>query len=195
MKNLTIIVFTFFSLSIFSQQLNLLPSSSITVDGTSTISDWTVKPESYTGTLTVSAKKKSKITLKKGTLSTIHLIIPGKSMRSENGETMDSKIFRALKVDDFPNISYTLDRSIEFSVIDKNKRNFSVSGVLTIAGVEKTIQNNLSVIYANGTLSLSGKIAIKLSDFNIEPPSAMFGQIETGDDIIINFILEYENHY
>ena len=195
MKNLTIIIFAFFSLSIFSQQLNLLPSSSITVDGTSTISDWTVKPESYTGSLMVSAKKESEITLKKGDISAIHLIIPGRSMRSENGDTMDSKIFRALKVDDFPNISYTLAHSIKFSIIDKNKRNFSVSGVLTIAGAEKTIQSNLNVIYTNGVLSLSGEIAIKLSDFNIEPPSAMFGQIETGDDIIINFTLEYENYY
>lgn len=194
MKNLSFIIFAFFSLSIFSQQFKLSSSSSISVHGSSTILDWEVKAENFTGLLTVKAKKNSKSAIKKGSISKISLLIPVNSMRSEKGEIMDNKMHRALKMEDFPNIIYTLISTVEFESIDENKNTLRMSGILDIAGVEKAIETDVSVCHINDILSLTGEIQLKLSDFNIEPPSAMFGQIETGNDITINFTFEYKKH-
>jgi len=46
----------------------------------------------------------------------------------------------------------------------------------------------------NSKLSFKGTLPLKLSDFNIEPPSAMFGQIVTGDEITLNFELSFPNN-
>jgi len=35
---------------------------------------------------------------------------------------------------------------------------------------------------------------MKLSDFDIEPPSAMFGQIQTKDDIVVHFNFIYNKN-
>ena len=191
MKHLIFIVCFLYAISASAQQYELLPASSITVDGTSTLHDWTVTAEEHTGSITISAKKSANNLLKKGTITAMLLTIPVSGMKSEKGETMNNKMHRALKMEAAPNITYTLSKSIEFEILDTQSRTISTSGILTIAGVKKTIQSTVKITLDNGVLIVVGKFPVKLSDFDIEPPSAMFGQIETGDNVTVNFRLEY----
>lgn len=191
MKNLIFLLFTICSIPVFSQQFELSQTSLITVDGTSTLTDWTVEAKKFTGSLRVNAKKSSKSYLKKGSISTISLLIPVKNIRSEKGEIMDNKIYKALKTEEFPNIVYSLINTVEFDTFDMGITSIRVSGILYVAGVKKIIQSQMEATFQNDILTLNGKVKIKLSKFNIAPPSAMFGQIETGDDITINLILKY----
>ena len=73
----------------------------ITGDGTSTLSDWTVKSEKITGSLSINAKGNSKNSLKKELISSISLLIPVKNIRSDRGQTMDNKIYKTLKAEEF----------------------------------------------------------------------------------------------
>ena len=191
MKYFLFLFILFFSFASFSQQYELLPASSITVDGTSTLHDWRVIAEEHTGSITLSSKKSSNHLLKKGTITAMSLTIPVSSMKSEKGETMNNKMHRALKMGEAPNITYSLSKPIKFEILDTKSRAISTSGVLAIAGVKKTIQSTVKVTFNNGVLIVVGKLSFKLTDFDMEPPSAMFGQIETGDDVTVNFRLEY----
>ncbi len=192
MKKWIFLICAFYILTGYSQKFNLLPSSSITVDGTSTLLDWTVKAEIINGSINVTTNINTNSNLKKSNLFSISILVPVRNIKSEKGETMDNKMYRALKIEDFPNILYTLIHSDEFTTFSLNDSLINFSGVLNIAGVEKTIHCKTKATFSNDLLILEGEIPLKLSDFNIEPPSAMFGQIETGDDITINFKLEFE---
>lgn len=194
MKSLITLAFSIYSLSVFSQTLELSHSSSITISGTSTLHDWTMKSEEHSGAININSKKKTKNTLEEGTILAISIDILVNNLISERGGTMDNKAHRALKMEEFPKITYKLIKAVAFNSFNENNNTLiSITGVLNMAGVEKTIVlNNVKATYFNETLSLSGKIPLKLSDFNIDPPSAMFGQIQTGDNITVEFTLEFK---
>jgi len=192
MKYFFTIAFTWFSLFANAQEFKMLNTSSITINGTSTLFDWEVKAEKHRGSILINAKKSNKSFLKKGNISALSITVKAEDILSERGETMDNKMHRALKKDKHPKILYTLASSTKFILINKTKRTIKVAGAITIAGVEKIIISNLEVSFANGILTLLGAIPLKLSDFDIDPPSAMFGQIETGNDITVNFICRFE---
>ena len=177
---------------VFSQEYHLAPSSTIVVSGTSTIHDWTAQVKKQTGKAIIQAKKKTKTSLKQGTLSELTVLVFAKDLESTKGRTMDSKMHKALKIQEFPTISYTLSHPIKFALIDQDGTSIKdFSGVLDIAGVEQENTADLEVKYLGNSLFLSGEIPLKLSDFSIDPPTAMFGQIETGNTITINFDLEF----
>lgn len=192
MKYVFFLLATVFSLTVFSQQFELSTTSSFSVDGTSTLLDWTVVAQKYSGSLNIKAKKNSKSSLKKGSITAIDLVIPVNSMISEKGSSMDNKMYRALKMEEFPEMTYSLTTPGTFELLGADSVSLNTTGILEIAGVKKTIQCELQTTYVDGILKLSGSTPLKLSDFDMERPSAMFGQIETHDDITVNFVLAYK---
>ena len=63
---------------------------------------------------------------------------------------------------------------------------FDTTGDLTISGVKKSIQMPVTIERTDGgKLKISGAIALKMTDFKIEPPAPKIamGLIKTGDDV------------
>ena len=94
---------------------------------------------------------------------------------------MDKKTYEALKEEDFPVISYqgTAEIISDYSAI--------FSGKMKIAGVEKEVVTKVRINYVDGKVSLSGEKNLKLTDFNIDPPTAVFGTIKTGNEVVIHY--------
>ncbi|MCJ7758647.1 MAG: YceI family protein, partial [Gillisia sp.] len=63
----------------------------------------------------------------------------------------------------------------------------TTSGYLTIAGTKKPINITFDSKISDGNIVLSGNKAIKMSNFNIDAPTALFGTITTGDEVNIKF--------
>ena len=62
------------------------------------------------------------------------------------------------------------------------------TGQLTIAGKTKSIPVNFSYEkWNNDTFQVIGKVDIVMSEYGIDPPTAMMGAIKTGDKITIKF--------
>jgi polyisoprenoid-binding protein YceI len=62
------------------------------------------------------------------------------------------------------------------------------TGKLTVAGVTKQIELDASYkMLPNGSLLVSGKKKLLMSDYNIEAPTFMFGTVTTGDEITVSF--------
>lgn len=154
------------------------------INGTSTLHDW----EAPAQTLNANGD----ITVTNGTLQTItslSVTCQSKSIKSPKGESMDEKIYDALKADDFPNINFTL---VKVKSITKTAEGWTVetSGNLTIAGETRMVDMTVkAILKPTGEIAFSGTKAIKLSQFNIERPSAMLGVIKCGDDITLTFDL------
>jgi polyisoprenoid-binding protein YceI len=75
--------------------------------------------------------------------------------------------------------------------VEGNSTKMSTKGALTIGGVTKIVTMNVQADASSG-VSFSGDITFKMSVFEIDPPTAVFGTIKTGDEITIKFNAQYK---
>jgi polyisoprenoid-binding protein YceI len=87
----------------------------------------------------------------------------------------------ALEKDTHPKVMFSL----------KEVKNESLVGTLTIAGNEQNVEIAAKMEASGNTLKINGQYAIALKDFEIEPPTAMFGQVIVGDDVTVKFDLVF----
>ena len=104
---------------------------------------------------------------------------------------MDNNTFKALKADDYKYVIFQLTES----VVTKQLSNYQVKskGKLIVAGVSKTIEITTTCDVEKYTVKCKGSYTMNMTDFNVEPPTAMFGTIKTGDEITINFESIFKN--
>ncbi|GMQ82846.1 MAG: hypothetical protein BMS9Abin05_2309 [Rhodothermia bacterium] len=109
-----------------------------------------------------------------------------------NLTAMNADMWDALKSDQFPLIEYVIDDVSIDSVPSVARGTYTVhsSGQMFIAGVGRTIQIELSG-YQIGPerFKLEGKTEMSMSDFDVEPPTALFGLVKTHDRISVHFNL------
>ena len=177
MKNraefLLAILFVLSTIGVNAQYVLSNDLSAIYIDGTSSIHDWTETVESMSGTLNVELDGSviSKVT-------GVNASIPVKSIKSGKGG-MDDNTYAALKEKSHPNISYKLKSySVQENVIH-------LTGMLTIAGVTKEVKFKSNYKVSGNQISFKANHAFKMTDFNIQPPTAIMGTIKTGDEVTI----------
>ena len=180
--------FVFTNLAL-AQAYNLAPDSStqITVTGTSTLHGWTVTAKEVQDVPTQLTFSDSM------TVDSFSFGVVVNSMDGGRGASMNKKITGALKAVEQPIITFEQKEIAIVSPIDATG-NFTLTsrGILKMAGLEKEVEIEVAgQKIANGII-LKGSKPLTFSQFEIEPPSAMFGQIVCGDDIAVNFDFRYE---
>lgn len=174
-KIVTLVLVSFTYLGLAQETLTLSSDSKLTIDGTSTIHDWTVVANSISGS-TIAEEELPK---------TIEFEVAVAEIQSERGATMDKKMHAALKKEEHPKISFNLTEV---------KNSTSLAGRLNVAGQEKEVEIPVKMDAENGRLKISGEYAITLQDYDIEPPTAMFGQIIVGNDVTVKFDLVFSKN-
>ena len=105
-------------------------------------------------------------------------------------EKLDDNMYDALKVDEYPTISFRMEEAGIMSTIGDDSVKITITGALTVAGIEKTIEMPVLVtLRSDGMVGISGTKQLLMTDFDIEPPSLMFGLLETDDKVTIHFEL------
>lgn len=165
----------FLLLSVFltdTTDIKLKPeASSIKVLGTSSIHDWTSDVEKF------SVKGK----LFENVISNLEVQVNTRSIKSGKS-AMDEKTYEALKADKHPEIRFKADQLKITGEKIKGK------GSLTLVGKSELIDIEADILSRNGNqIQLQGTVRIKMSDFGVEPPTAMFGSIRTGDEVSIKY--------
>jgi len=115
--------------------------------------------------------------------------VPVKSLKCGHG-AMDNNLYKALNADKTPEISYIM-ASFE-AVPGDIKDSFSLKtvGTLTVNGNERKISMDVvATRLPDGTVLAKGVVPVKMTDFGITPPTAIFGRLKTGDEIKVNFEL------
>ena len=98
---------------------------------------------------------------------------------------MDDNTYKALKESKYPTISYSLKSyAVEGEVI-------YLTGDLTIAGVTKPVKFKSTYTVDGNSLHFIGNYKFKMTDFGIDPPTAVMGTIKTGDVVDIRFDFKY----
>ena len=178
MRNLIVALMVVFCFSVGWSQENysLSDVSTLTVDGTSTLHDWTVTANTCNGSLNVDAQVFKEISFETEVAS----------IKSTRGATMDKKTHNALKKEEHPKVMFSA-ADVTFSEGD----NQSIPGKLNVAGVVKDVVLTASIKNSTENIQLTGNYKITLQDYNMEPPTAMFGSIVVGDDVTVNFDLVF----
>lgn len=159
--------------------------------GTSSLHSWQCRVEQPSGKLAANVDNQLKLTIQSLTLS-----IPTTSIKSisEKGEyydkNMDKNMYRALNTDKFPSLTFTLSQS---SVKGARSKIYSVEGIgiLKINGVAKEVTLTAQCTVASTEIIFEGKFPLKMRDYNVEPPTAIFGTIKTGNDIVVQYKMVY----
>lgn len=172
--------------SITALQLNLLHAQAlnvkhydVTVSGTSSLHDWESKAEKIECT--------ASFMLANNALSDVNDVrvkIPVKSIKSSKGKIMDNKTWEAFHYEKYPSITFLMtDKKINAS-----NNSINVTGDLTMAGVTRRIEFIVNYkMLPEGDLEVSGSKQLRMTDFKMEPPTAMMGTIKVGDEITISF--------
>lgn len=184
---LTLLLFSFSYL--FAQGTHLIASQSLfTIEGTSTLHDWSMKTQNLKGEAVLEIKE-GKLTR----INSLTLTTPTKSLTSGK-KTMDNNAWKALKAEDHPSIDFRM-ASIKSLVLQNGGTRLVVEGTITIAGV--TRQETIIAeghVNKQGLVSFQGKKQLKMSDYKVEAPSFMFGKFTTGDAITIHFNLTLQQN-
>jgi polyisoprenoid-binding protein YceI len=111
------------------------------------------------------------------------IIIKSIDLRSDNS-SRDKSMYELLKTNENPKIYFTIKRIFLFE--DK----YRIDGELVINGIKRDISSISSIINKNKKIVLTGSFDIKLTDFNLKPPTMFF--LTVRDEINITYILNYK---
>lgn len=167
-----------------AQNFKIVPkSSNLTIYGTSNLHDWEIKVTQISGELQIdSSKQITKLIVK----------IPVRSLKSGK-RAMDNKTYASIDDKKNPNIIFQL---IEPSpiIMDKDVK-VTLAGNLALAGETKIISVKTTVrITEAGDYQLQGSVLLKITDFKIKPPTAVFGTLKTRDLVTAIFDITYSMH-
>jgi polyisoprenoid-binding protein YceI len=117
--------------------------------------------------------------------------IPVTSIKSTKGKIMDNKTYDAFNYEKYPNIVFTLSAQ----KINEKNSTIDLTGNLAMAGTTKSVDLTLTYkILPNGELQIIGSKKIILTDFGMEPPTAMMGTIKVGNDVSVYFEITLTNN-
>ena len=102
---------------------------------------------------------------------------------------MNENLRKALKADDFPSITFVVTGA-EFFDVGEGALEVLARGNLYVAGVGRDLQFQVSgTDTGDGALRIQGRVAIQMTDFGIQPPTAMMGLLKTKNEVTIRFDL------
>ncbi|MEQ9266237.1 MAG: YceI family protein [Balneolaceae bacterium] len=91
-----------------------------------------------------------------------------------------------LKSKVYPNIQIELVK-----VVAQNEVPFEAEIMASLAGVtNRYILELVNLSIENEQTQFEGTLTLKMSDFNLSPPTALFGLIKVRDEIDVNFLLK-----
>ncbi len=179
-----LLVFQTLALLAFSQVAYTANTVDLVVSGTSTLHDWDMKSVKADCQAALTFSNTGQIT----GLKALHFSTPTDGLKSDHS-SMDKNAYKALKTDKNPSITYTMT-SVTVTPAGEGASTVKCKGNLTIAGT--TLNEDIVAVCkvnADHTITVSGSKAVSMKDFNMAPPTFMFGTVKTGNDIVLKFNL------
>lgn len=154
----------------------------IAVAGTSTLHDWDMVAEKASCDIAFNFDGNNLTGL-----SALAFVVKAENLKSDH-KGMNKNAYKALNSEKYPEISFTSN----FANVRSNGPNsyvISAKGKLTISGVSKEVwlAGVSTVNPTDMSIQTMGSAKIKMSEYNVEPPSFMFGAMKTGDEITVKF--------
>lgn len=179
-----LLLFGFSSTASLSQPLVTLSNDSeLWIEGTSSVNSFTCIAGRVSG-------EGSFVENRAGRIAEAVVSVPVEAFDCGKSR-MNRDFTEALRADSHPWIEFRLEK-VELSSRDAESGadNVRVTGRLLIAGSEQTVAIDvLGQLGTDSTYRATGSLPLLMSDFGIQPPTALFGLIRAHDPITVHFDL------
>ena len=165
-----------------SDNLAATQTVSLTIKGTSTLHDWEMKSDKGRVDVVLGLNNAKLIGL-----TGLRFSVEAESLKSDK-TMMDNNAYKALKTNSAKYISF-LATAATISQVNETSYQIRAFGKLTVAGTTKETDIVADVKYNNAEKSfvVTGTKKLKMTEYNVKPPSFMLGTVKTGDEISISF--------
>ncbi len=124
------------------------------------------------------------------------LSVPVMSLKGSS-QGMDRDMHSALKAQEYPYIQYRLDK-VQDTQLQQDPNTgepeilLHVAGTLTVAGVQKSLATELTIQRgADNHYLIHARTPIRMTDFGLTPPTALFGLIRAHNALSVIFNLDF----
>lgn len=159
--------------------LTASPSSEVVLDGSSNIAAWRCRGTAIDAVMTVAASDLDEVI-------DLDLNIPIAAFRCGN-RVMESDMREALKADRHPSVTFSFRELLERNA----ESGYAViAGDLTLAGVTRRIDLIISAQrLSRASYRVRAELPLRMTDFGVTPPSALFGAIRARNSLTVRFDL------
>jgi len=175
--------------------VKLGPGSTLWLEGSSNVHEW----ESRTSQPTVKLLRDASAAdpadvaaldqwLRAGGLRGLDLGVPLATMHSKKGSTLDKNMLKALKADQNPEITFHVTQAKVGSATGDSIA-VSADGVLKIAGRERPVTVAGRLVRSEAGVWLRGRHGLRMSDYDVKPPTMMLGTMRVHDSLSVYFDL------
>ena len=173
-----------------AQQYVISDASQIKLSGTSTVNSFECEAE----TLQFDYSVPHQIEGNGFRVPGVSLVVPVRGLDCAN-RRMNRDLQDALQADRFPDIRLDVFRidlvpDAKADVDQSSSPQVELFGSMTLAGVSRDVTIRLSGwLDEHLRLHGMGRLEVKMTDFGVEPPTALLGLVKAHDDITIHFHL------
>ncbi|MDP3963351.1 MAG: YceI family protein [bacterium] len=160
-------------------------SATITINGTSTVRDWSCKGPAYVEV--VRSNGAEEVPGLGGGIESVRITVGIDNLDCENGnKKMNEHMRKALKAKDHPEIIYSMTKySVQDSVTIHVRGGLSIGGVILPADLTAV----LKAINGNGVRA-NGETEINMEDFSLKPPSLFLGTVKVDPKVRVKFSVD-----
>lgn len=180
-----ILLFTGCTASTAQDPVLIKNQSSITINGTSSLHEWHENAADFNIAMKLSGEG--------ALLPVIDRVVftcKTASVKSDNS-IMTNKTREALQADKHPEISFTSDKQSSLA-FHKGSFSSTITGDLVINGIKRNVSIPVEGSLTGNNLNVKGSASLKMSDYDIRPPTAIMGTLKTGDEVTVYFDLKFE---
>jgi polyisoprenoid-binding protein YceI len=176
--------------SVSPEQLSLQPESKLWVDGGSTVKNWSCKAGEVVAVVDGAPNAIAQVVGGEKGVRSVKVTVPSEKMDCGNG-TMNDHMKKALKVSDHPSIEFKMTGYDVARGADGVSG--TLNGTLTLGGVTKPIAIAATGKNEGGALRVNGTYELTMTDYELKPPTLMFGRIKVRDQVSVKFDLLLKN--
>jgi hypothetical protein len=165
--------------------------SRLVLEGSSNVAAWRCSGTTLEGGMEVAASLSEIGDIGEWIASpTFRLRIPVTTLRCGNGR-MERDMYRALRSQSHPSIDF---RFVHLAGTVREGANGTyhakIAGVVSLAGATRNVVVDVEAKrIAPDRIRLRAKLPLRMTDFCITPPTALFGAIKANDDLVVHFDL------
>ena len=190
---LTIALVAFLAMTAHAQsvaELAVGDDSQVWIEGTTNINSWSCSATAVDATIAVEVAFKEDPDFPRY-LKSVQVRVPVSALKCGHAP-MERSLRHALRADDGVGAGYITAtfEAVRDGSDATNALVVSTVGALAIAGRENAVKMDVGTTrLADGTIEARGTVPILMSDFGIEPPTALFGAVRAANRVVVRFAM------
>ena len=161
------------------------------IDGDSNVRSWDADITEADASLVLTGVDNLSIeNLTEESFKSLEISIPVEGIESDS-RRLTRNLQGYLRGDDFPVITFALQQ-INSITHENDTVQISADGIISAAGVENSVSMDVeAVLNGDGSITFSGVQRLLMTDFDIDPPTAVMGTVRSDDEIDIIYQVSF----